>query len=201
MRLDLPKGHLRLVAEGKKSQICVPANRKVDNLRPGSSHVVGKELRVILLKAPRFGHADAITFDEARAEGWRTRDEFLEDWRERFGEARECWVLEVAVDRAHRPRLLHRDSSHGYTQNAHQALGQEPEAVDKSVQERFSADADEKGKALRAERHAENERRYAEAKARALAIGADITKQEMQVERAVQVMERKAAQLERGQPA
>lgn len=43
------------------------------------------------------------------------------------------WVVTFAVDQEHHPRLLHRDSSHGYTENRYQALQDEPEAVDRDT--------------------------------------------------------------------
>lgn len=72
-----------------------------------------------------------ITYESARREGFRTRDEFRAQWEETYGHYdtnQPVWVILFALV-ADEPRLLHRDSSHGYTNDARMALKGEPEAV------------------------------------------------------------------------
>lgn len=58
--------------------------------------------------------------------------------------APEAWVVRFKLDRRHETRLLHKDSSRGYTNVAAQALNREPEAVPETYQRQISEEAREK---------------------------------------------------------
>lgn len=69
---------------------------------------------------------------------------------------RGCWRISGIVH-DHRPRLLHRNSSHGYTHVAAQAVPGEPEAVPAHYQATLSSDADPKNAVAQARQRAEAE--------------------------------------------
>lgn len=84
-------------------------------------------------------HLGEITDEDAKAAGWTHRSLFIQWWRQEHGtgplhpDAR-CWAVTFEVDQEHVPRLLHRDSQHGYTHDTRLALDEEPEAVDAETQ-------------------------------------------------------------------
>ena len=118
--------------------------------------------------------AGDLTFDNARREGHRTRDEWKAAWVRRYDRSwcerqdawasedellsedqlverfearhadREVWAVFFELDRSHQPRYLHRQSERGYTTNPHDAVPDEPEAVDAATQVRISAEAHER---------------------------------------------------------
>ena len=77
------------------------------------------------------------TFADARKEGFRTSDDLLAHYQGRFGVEELTWVIEFELDREAQPRLLHRDSSRGYTTQRHESMKDEPEAVDEAFMEKF----------------------------------------------------------------
>jgi hypothetical protein len=60
------------------------------------------------------------------------------------------WVLSLKMAPQQR-RLLHRDSSHGYTENPVMALQGEPEAVSEFEQEQITAEAHERFRGIRSD--------------------------------------------------
>lgn len=87
-----------------------------------------------------------LTEDDAAAAGWSSLDRMMEWWREKHGtgpldpEAR-CWTVTFELSDEHIPRLLHQDSSHGYTHDPRLALADEPEAVDAEAQAKITENA------------------------------------------------------------
>jgi hypothetical protein len=86
-----------------------------------------------------------------------------------------AWIVITGCDHKHdpwqifyvlhdyRPRLLHRDSSHGYTTNPALSLSEEPEAVPEHVQGEISREADQGGAYARTRRRLWEERiRYSD---------------------------------------
>lgn len=71
-------------------------------------------------------------------------------------------------DRQDRPRLLHRDSSHGYTDSPELSMVGEPEAVSESFQERLAAEGRSRFAELRARKQKEVDPRAAAARMRQL---------------------------------
>ena len=84
--------------------------------------------------------------------------------------------------RTEKPRLLHRDSSHGYTDIPALSLSGEPEAVDEATQRRFSKEAKER---FQSEKPLSERVRDLEEKARADQL-ASIEKRVRGVERSFQ---------------
>jgi hypothetical protein len=76
-----------------------------------------------------------INDDQARALGHRDRYAMQASWHaERPWRAtQQAWLLRIEHDPSAPSRLLHRDSSHGYTEDPRLALPEEPEAVDDFV--------------------------------------------------------------------
>jgi hypothetical protein len=97
-----------------------------------------------------------ITDEDARASGWRDARRLFTRWREKYGtgpldpDAR-CWTVTFELSREHIPRLLHRDSQHGYTHDPRLALVDEPEAVDETTQADITRRAGEVYNATHAE--------------------------------------------------
>lgn len=58
----------------------------------------------------------------------------------RIRRERDCHALYFTLE-DHRPRLLHRNSAHGYTHSPAEALNEEPEAVPPHFQDRISREA------------------------------------------------------------
>ena len=91
-------------------------------------------------------HLGDIGEEDAAAAGWTHRSLFIAAWREEYGtgpldpDAR-CWAVTFELDQEHVPRLLHQDSSHGYTNDPRLALAEEPEAVDEDAQARITEEA------------------------------------------------------------
>lgn len=117
-----------------------------------------------------------ITYDSARREGFKTRDDFWAYWTELYGQCdhdQQVWA--IAFRLVDDPlRLLHRDSSHGYTHDDRQALDEEPEAIDERAQEEITiasrARFAEHQKRDRAEEMARRDARRVGAKIRQAAI-------------------------------
>lgn len=84
--------------------------------------------------------------DQAQRERFRDAEELFAHWRETYGTGPlvevETWVITTELDRSHKLRLLHRDSSHGYTSNPGLALQDAGEAVEPAYDKRFREDAD-----------------------------------------------------------
>lgn len=93
-----------------------------------------------------------VTEDEAQAEGFPDRGAFFKWWRETHerveapaSEAEPVaripiWVVTFELDKSHQPRLLHKKPHRGYTTNPHEALRDEPEAVDELTLKVFAQD-------------------------------------------------------------
>lgn len=131
---------VRKIAAGKKTQTRRPvkAGEAQCRYRPGRDYAVqpgrGKPARfriqVLAVKSTTLG---AITFEEAKAEGFRTRDEFLDYWRELYGDVDEdqmVWAI-AFVRIGDTPRLMAAragqgemdpDGNRDYTHNARGAM-------------------------------------------------------------------------------
>jgi hypothetical protein len=166
-----PPEMARLIRRDKKTQTRrLVRNETRCRFKPGRTYAIQdghgspENGRIRILEVWQEPVGD-ISFENARAEGFRTRLDFERHWlrlhdrgwfekhddeepadpevearfRDRHAD-RWVWVIRFEMDRD-TPRLLHRDSSHGYTNNPAQALDDEPEAVDPRTQERFTKDA------------------------------------------------------------
>lgn len=191
--------HARMVLAGRKTQTRrrVRPGETVCRYRLDGSYAVQHDrqkpamgrLVVVTVAQQRLGD---ITLRDAKAEGHHTRREFLDFWAGLFPTMTEddpVWALVIAPDRDP-VRLLHRDSSRGYTTKRHQALADEPEAVDDDALTHYTARARER----------ERERRDAvplndrlgRALDRASMSGVDVTREAAAIARRVDAIERKA---------
>lgn len=163
-------GLVRLIAAGKKTatrRVVKPGEERCA-YRIGRSYAVqigrGKPavLRVVIaaVEPQRLGD---LTYDDARAEGYRTRADLahtwmvshdqgytdddrddddtatLTRWERRHGDT-PVWAITFTLDTAESVRLLHRRSEHGYTTRREDALSDEPEGVDAQTLDAFAAD-------------------------------------------------------------
>jgi hypothetical protein len=91
-----------------------------------------------------------------KALGFKNEGELYGHFHQNMSRDRLVHVVQFTLDRSHHPRLLHRDSTHGYTENPSLAMRSDPgEAVDRMTQERFAADVQEDNRRLADQRRAE----------------------------------------------
>lgn len=163
-------------------------------IQPGRGRSAIGRLRVTAVRQEALGE---LTFKDALAEGFKTRDDFWAYWCDLHGVQAPnldqlVWVIGFEVDRAHRARLLHRNSERGYTDQPHEALEGEPEAVDPATLKReWSEGAERRHDKARAEAKGELEDRLASARKRARAAGVDTRSQEAAIERRIEGLERR----------
>ena len=103
---------------------------------PGSGRDAG---RVKILAVDRHS-LWTTTAKDAKREGFPSLRDYFDYWLERHGDVAlnpSVWAVAFVVD-PDPVRLLHRDSTHGYTANRFQAVDDEPEAVDEATQARFA---------------------------------------------------------------
>jgi hypothetical protein len=189
-------------------------------LRVGFSYAVhvrtdGPEVCRVRVLTAEPGMLHEVTDDEARAEGFRSSFHLFDAWWERYREGPghrneghwpeqfvevPVWVITLGLHREHTPRLLHRDSSRGYTRNPHLAMTDEPEAVGQEWLEGFALDANggESARRRRQARAEEAERRsieqrLARATAEARLRGVDVSKDLRVIQMRVQAIETRLA--------
>ncbi len=190
--------HARMVLEGRKSQTRrrVRPGETVCRWVPGRSYAVQHDRcrpaagRLVVMSVAQQTLAD-LTLRDARAEGFRTRREFRDHWHALFPDmtpADRVWVLVIRPD-GDPVRLLHKDSSRGYTTRLEEALPDEPEAVPADVLEAFAKDGAARSRAFRERLRLED--RLAHASRRARAAGVDITREHAAIARRVEAIERK----------
>lgn len=161
----------RKIARGEKTQTRRPVKpgEKHCRYREGRDYAVqpgrGKpsSLRILILAVEGQALGD-LTYRDARAEGFKTRDEFQAYWRALYGSydpGQPVWAIRFRLLTSHdKPRLLmpigagHHDphanpgvdtpADHGYTADPRRAVRDEPEAVDQATQDRYARHAREK---------------------------------------------------------
>lgn len=191
--------HARMVLEGRKSQTRrrVRPGETVCRWVPGRSYAVQHDRcrpaagRLVVMSVAQQTLAD-LTLRDARAEGFRTRRDFLDFWRGLFPTMSledPVWALLIQPDRDP-VRMLHRDSTRGYTTRRRVALPDEPEAVDHETQVRYSAEGFDRHRAFRDGEPLDD--RLSAALARARTAGVDVTREVAGVRRRVEAIERKA---------
>jgi len=201
----------RLIVAGRKTQTRRRRHDQTCRYAPGRTYAVQRgrgapaiaRIEIVSIEPQTLGE---ITFAEARREGFRTRNEFFEYWRRLYSHRADCWecdASELAAADLDAPvwvitfalaepiRIPALDSTHGYVNNRHQAMVDEPEAPDKATTDAFAKAALQRDQALREERRRALPRRYGTAKARARSAGVDVSRQESTIERAVLDIERK----------
>jgi|1186.fasta_scaffold08126_3 hypothetical protein len=147
--LVLSAEQIHLVVRGQRTALLVPRREargdrppyragsaialQVGATRPARARVVVSRITDIAL-----GELDD---DQARDLGRRDLDDLMAAWvaeRGQWNENARAWLLRVAPDNSARRRLLHRDSTHGYTDDPRLSLPEEPEAVGEHELERAS---------------------------------------------------------------
>lgn len=121
-------------------------------IQPGTNKASIGRLLVTDLRTEPLGD---LTFDDARREGFRTRDEFFERWGSRYRKVdkeQPVWVITFKLDDRETVRLLHKFSERGYTTERHEAMEDESEGVDAKTLERFAKDNAERFEPIRLER-------------------------------------------------
>lgn len=137
----------RLIIAGRKTQ----TRRKVKDDEAACRYKSGRHY-ALQVPAPKGSRARALTkdgyrlevldtrcemvgeisFEDARAEGFKSREEFFDYWRLLYGPRADLeqfvWAISFRLF-GDPPNFLHVDSSHGYTSNHRDALPDEPEAV------------------------------------------------------------------------
>jgi hypothetical protein len=157
----------KLILQGRKSQTRRVATAKTCRYHTGRSYSVqpgrGKSaVGRITVTDVRLETLGEINLQDARREGFQTRDEFFDYWRDLHGGVNFdllVWVISFRLgDLSDRPRLLAPTAGgfHGdYTENVFQAMRDEPEAVSRMEQERFSRDARGRDELVRLVRRSE----------------------------------------------
>lgn len=139
-----------LVIAGRKTECRLPVTSAKCPIRPEHDYAVqargnGPELgriRILAVEKQRLGD---ITPEQVRREGHKTPGDFETHWRDQYGgfdADQEVWAI-FFVPFNDEVRIPARDSSRGYVKQRHLALTDEPEAVDRETQERFSNEARE----------------------------------------------------------
>lgn len=191
--------HARLILAGRKTQTRrrVRPGETECRYRLGGSYAVQHDRqtpatgRLIVVSVARQALGD-ITLRDAKAEGHRTRQEFFDFWGGLFPTMTlddPVWALVICPDRDP-VRLLHRDSSRGYTTKRHQALPDEPEAVDDDALAYFTARA--RGRERDRRDSIPLDHRLGRALDRASSSGVDVTREAAAIARRVDAIERKS---------
>jgi hypothetical protein len=140
--LIVPSKQLALIQAGHCTRLLVPRGAELGHLPPYSvgSRVALQEAanaparaRVILGRVTDVALGSPDIAQELAELGYRDIYELQAEWVERVGTWRttdRAWLYRIVLDTSAPSRLLHQDSSHGYTTDPHQALHAEPEAVD-----------------------------------------------------------------------
>lgn len=142
----------------------------------------------------------------ARAEGFKTTDEFFDYWRKLYGVEdvdvdQRVWVIHFTVDN-HRPRLLTpasrpHGSEHGYTSKPEEALPDEPEVIDRGPLKPWFTNSEKVRAAAQRDLDAQRlrpltpEERYRELREMAKARGIDVSNDEKAIGRRLDAIERK----------
>ena len=135
-------------------------------VQPGSGKPESCRILITAVEGQALGD---LTYRDARAEGFKTRDDFKMAWTEihgRYDPAMPVWAIRFRLH-ADQPRLLmpigagHHDpqanpgidmpADHGYTSDHNRSVRDEPEAVDERTQDRFAAQARERERVSRSE--------------------------------------------------
>lgn len=191
--------HARMILQGRKTQTRrrVRPGETECRYRQGQSYAVQHDrqkpaagrLVVVTVARQRLGD---VTLRDAKAEGHRTRRDFLDFWAGLFPTMTlddPVWALVIAPDRDP-VRLLHRDSSRGYTTRRHQALADEPEAVDDDALAYYTARA--RGRDRDRRDSIPLDHRLGRALDRASSSGVDVTREAAAIARRVDAIERKS---------
>lgn len=206
-----PARHAHLVVSGKKTQSRRP--RKPEHvrspLRAGKSYPVSSGLgkpsigRIEILAAIE-QELGEITYEDARAEGFKTRDDFFNWWRSYYGNADPClpvwtYVFQTTAERrylAKRPGQGERmGETRDYVSRPHMSLRDEPEVVPAEYQAKLVEQAKERDNAYLKETLAEIDEMPLEARLKRLRAmqgrGGDISRHLRAIESRIAAAEKK----------
>lgn len=161
--------HAHLVVAGRKSQARRPAKDTQPAYKVGKTYPVktglGKSpLGHIQIIAANLQSLGDITFQDARAEGFKSRDEFFDHWRDLYGNADpalQVWAYAFVptTERrymAKRPAQGERmGNTRDYVSRPHMSLRDEPEVVPAEYQEELTKQAHERWSEHQAQQTAE----------------------------------------------
>ncbi len=206
----LPRKTARSIANERTTILILP---KAPTYSAGSRHKVlyrsrddfGKpfndEMCRILVTGVTATTLDQITGVQSLLAGFRDLAELYDDWRERFNDGPlsepPVWIVAFELDRSHVVHLLaaSRGDEHGYTENPHNAMDQEPEAVPAAVQREFTKEAGVVDLERKRTGHAARREAYASLlqrlHAEALGKGTDVTADIRVIERRLAAIDRK----------
>lgn len=207
----------RQILAGKKTQFSRPVNPEAssDPWEPGHRYAIEtkrynadrdqqERATIWFFQVTEVLQTTFAQLDErdAQREGFPALDDLRTWWwdRYRWGHATEpqpaIWVVRFALTRDDVPRMLHRDSQHGYTHDPNLALAEEPEAVDGWSQERITAEAGRVYSATHAEDELKKEARsigasLKETVNRAGRAGVDVDEHILRIREELEEMRRK----------
>jgi len=206
-----PARHAHLVVSGKKTQSRRP--RKPEHvrspMRAGKSYAVSSGLgkpsigRIEILAAIEQELGD-ITFEDARAEGFKTRDDFFSWWRSYYGNADPSlpvwtYVFQTTTERrylAKRPGQGERmGETRDYVSRPHMSLQDEPEVVPAEYQAKLAEQSRERWDTHMKDSLAEIDEMPLEARLKRLrgiqANGGDISRHLRAIESRIEAAEKK----------
>lgn len=189
-----PRKLARQIGAGRATILILP---KAPSYTPGSHHKIlyrsrddfgnrrNDEMCRIVVTGIEETTLDQVTGVQSLLAGFKDLEDLHGWWREKYNDGPltkpSVWIVAFELDRSHVVHLLaaSRGDEHGYTENPHNAMDQEPEAVPDSVQKQYTADAaviDGKRKAQSWEtRRAVYRELMDRTRAEALARGIDVT--------------------------
>lgn len=137
----------RAILAGRKTATRRPVkpNEQECRYKPGRSYAIqmgrGKEAvgRFVVVEA-QMATLGQFTLEDAKAEGFKTQRDFFDRWMEMYDHidpSQAVWVITFSLE-SDPPRLLHKDSSHGYTDKRHDAMHDEPEAIPTALQNAYA---------------------------------------------------------------
>lgn len=189
-----PRKLARQIAGGRATILILP---KAPSYKEGSHHKVlyrsrddfgnrrNDEMCRIVITGIEETTLDEISGVQSLMAGFKDLDDLYEFWRERYSDGPiskpPVWIVAFELDRSHVVHLLaaSRGDEHGYTENPHNAMDQEPEAVPESVQRAYASEASHKDAHRKAmsweQRRAVYRELMEKTRAEALAKGVDVT--------------------------
>lgn len=164
------------------------------SVQPGPGKAAIGRIEIIDVRRASLG---TLTYQDARSEGHRTRDEFYEHWQalnSGVPPTADVWVI-TFHRAADEPRLLaHRNARTDYTTRRDQAMTDEPEAVDAVTQDRMSMLGTQAWLRDVADRRARERRdldqQLGQLLAEARKYGIDVSRQEASIRKRLVALER-----------
>jgi hypothetical protein len=205
-----PRKRARQIAAGRATILLLP---KAPSYTEGSHHKIlypsrddfgarkNEEMCRIVVTGIEETTLDEVSGVQSLMAGFRDLEDLYDFWREAHHDGPiskpAVWIVSFELDRSHVVHLLaaSRGDEHGYTENPHNAMDNEPEAVPESVQAEYAKEAchkDSHRKALSWEaRRAVYRELMEKTRADALAMGVDVTGDLRVIGQRLEAMDRK----------